>query len=155
MLATVLIQEAAVSGLRLGPARLDFVFILTLSWGILKGGNAAMGWAFGAGLLMDLVSGGPLGPFTISLPIVAFAAASTSEHLSYANPLTSFPVASLLFILYDITQLTVLRLLGHNLPWAESLALITLPSALLNGVAAIPAYMILSRLYQRETGERK
>ncbi len=155
MLATVLAQEAAISGFKLGPARLDLVFILILCWSILKGGNAAMGWAFGAGLLLDLISGGPVGPFTLSLPIIAFLGAFTSGHLSYNNPFAVFPVAGLLFVLYDLLHLAVLRLLGQGLIGAESIALITLPSALLNAMAAIPACLVLSGLYLRGSRERE
>ncbi len=95
-----------------------------------------------------------MGPFTLSFPIVAFLAVVTSEHLNYTNPLAAFPVAGLLFILYDLLQLTVLRFLGYSSFRAESIALITLPSALLNAVVAVLAWLVLSRLYRGERGER-
>lgn len=145
-------QEALISGFRLGTARVDLVFILVFFWSITKGGNAGLAWAFGAGLLLDLLSGGPVGPFTISLPIVAFMVALVSEHVSYANPFSSFAVAALFFIFYDLFQLAVLRFLGLNLIKAENFSLITLPSALLNAFVAVPMCLILARIYQ---GDRK
>jgi len=137
------------SKLRFGLARLDFVFILILFWSFNKGGNAALAWAFSAGLFMDLVSGGPLGPFTISLPAVAFIASFIYEHVSPSNPFISFPIALLLFILYDLLKVAILSFIGYNFIKAESIALITLPSALLNAVVAVPACLLLSRLYKQ------
>ncbi len=133
----------------MGPARVDFIFILILSWSFAKGGNAALAWAFSAGLFMDLISGGPLGPFTISLPAVAFLASFIYEHISPSNPFSSLPIALLLFILYDLFKVAILSFIGYNFIKAESIALITLPSALLNAVIAVPACLLLSRLYRR------
>ncbi|MCS7285835.1 MAG: rod shape-determining protein MreD [Anaerolineae bacterium] len=148
MLTMVLLQEALISGFRLGPARVDLVFILVFFWSITRGGNAGLAWAFGTGLLLDLISGGPVGPFTISLPVIAFMVALISEHVSYANPFSSFAVAALLFIFYDLFQLAVLRFLGINLLRIENFSLITLPSALLNAFVAVPMCLILARIYQ-------
>lgn len=155
MLGIILIQESLISGLRLALARLDLVFILVFFWSIAKGGNTGLFLAFVAGLLMDLVSGGPGGLFTISLPLVAFLLALTSEYVSYTNPFALFSLAGLLFILYDLMQLTILHFLGYSPFRAESILLITLPSALLNAVATVPVCLILARLYRGGRIERE
>lgn len=108
-----------------------------------------MAWAFSAGLLMDLISGGPVGPFTISLPAVAFLATFIYEHIYPSNPFVSFPIALLLFILYDLLKVAILSFIGYNFIKAESIALITLPSALLNAAVAVPACLFLSKLYRQ------
>ncbi len=154
MLGIIIVQESLISGLRLALARLDLVFLLVFFWSIIKGGNAGLSWAFVAGLLLDLVSGGPMGLFTISLPLIAFLVALTSEHISYTNPFALFLIAGLFFILYDLIQLTILNFLGCSPFRAESILLITLPSALLNAVAMVPACLILARLYRGGMSER-
>ncbi len=98
---------------------------------------------------MDLVSGGPLGPFTMSLTAVAFLATFIYEHISLYNPFASFPIALLLFVLYDLLKVAMLSFIGYNFIKAESIALITLPSGLLNAVVAVPALLLFSKLYRR------
>ena len=150
----VILQNAVISGLRVGTARLDVMLLAVLSWSLLRGDREGMVWAFGGGLLLDLACGGTPGRFSIPLLVVAFIVGLSSRYFSSQNLLVPLALSVLLFIPYDLTHMLMLQLTGLPQEWPEGLLRITLPSAFLNAVFSLPVYMALRWLHLKTLGER-
>lgn len=150
----VILQNAVVSGLRVGTARLDLMFLVVLSWSLLRGDRDGMMWAFGGGLLLDLACGGPPGRFSIPLLVVAFIVELGSRYFSSQNLLVPLALSIALFAPYDLTHMLMLQLTGIPQKWLEGLLRITMPSALLNAAFSLPVYIALRWLHLKTLGKR-
>ena len=62
-----LVQNAWLSSVSLWGARLDLMLLIVLCWTIVRGVNEGMIWGFVGGLIIDLLSGGPVGAYTLAL----------------------------------------------------------------------------------------
>jgi len=149
-----ILQNAVISGLRVGTARLDLMFLAVLSWSLLRGDREGMKWAFVGGLLLDLACGEAPGRFAIPLLVMAFIVGIGSHYFSYQNLLVPLFLSGLLLIPYDLTHMLILQLTGAPQSWLEGLLKITLPSALLNAAFSLPVYAALRWLHFKTLGER-
>jgi rod shape-determining protein MreD len=127
------------------------LFLLALSWGLLKGAQEGVIWGFLAGLFQDLFSIAPLGgsslTYMIAILLVVF--------INNALPANRFLLPMVFAALGSTVQLALyllfLTILGFNptLPLATSL----LPLIVLHGVAVLPVYWLLYAL-DRNFGRR-
>lgn len=133
----------------------NLMLLAVLSWSLLRGGKEGILWAFGGGVLLDMLSGVPFGTSTLSLLLVSFLAglgevtifrASPSDCLSPHLPLVVSFAGSLL---HDSTFLTILQLMGWPVGWPTSLWRLMLPAAGLNTVLMPLVYVLLRWLHRR------
>jgi rod shape-determining protein MreD len=105
-----------------------------LAWTILRGINEGIIWGFVGGLLIDLLSGGPLGVNILALLAVAFVGRQPwGEGLG--APLVRFLLLGLVSALvYHAIVLTVLTWTGRVADWSYAFLRIAAPSVLLNVV---------------------
>jgi len=121
-------------------------FLVALAWGLLRGINEGIVWAFVGGLFLDLFSVSPLGATALAF-MLAITAVTWIEN---AFPTSRFflPVimAALATLIYLFVHLILLRLLGHpiNLQTAAELS----PTALLHGALILPIYWFMYYLDQ-------
>ncbi len=119
-------------------------FLVALAWGLVRGFNEGVAWAFTAGLLLDILSTAPIGvsslAFMLAIAIVIMAT-QTIPGNPFFLPIIQSVVATFIFL---AVQFLVLRLLGHQFVLEAILAI--LPTAFLHGVLILPIYWILNRL---------
>jgi len=132
----------------------NLMLLTVLSWSLLRRGTDGMLWAFGGGLLIDMLSGAPLGTSCLPLLLVSFFSGLgevTVFRTSLSVPLLVSFAGSLL---HDSVFLTILYLMGWSVDWPTSLWRLILPAAGLN-TAFMPLVYVLLRWLHQCTKERE
>ena len=131
----------------------NFVLPLVVAWSVVRGSSEGVVWGFVGGLLLDLLSGGPVGISALTLTLVGFAT-NLGENAVFKSslvlPLLTVFVASLF---NDAGQILLLQALGWQLDWTRAMAQVALPTAILNAVVMPFVYVPLHWLSRRTAGE--
>lgn len=131
-----LTQSVWLSRVSLWGARPDLMLLVVLVWAVVRGVDEGLMWGFVGGLVVDLLSGGPLGATPLALLAVALLAGQP-----WGQGLGS-SVARLLFlalvgvVVYHLVLLIVLASMGYRVDWGFALMRVAGPSALLNAILA-------------------
>ena len=116
-------------------------FLVALAWGLLRGMNEGIVWAFIGGLLLDLFSIAPMGVTSFSFMLAILAVI----WIENAIPADRFFVPVIMAIAATVINLLIylilLRLLGYPTTLQGASAL--LPTALLHGALILPVYWLL------------
>jgi len=149
--AAALLQAAVGPLAIVGGAFPNVPILVAASWSVATGAREGLWWAFIAGLATDLLSGGPLGAFTVaSLPGVLLVGLGERPQ---AKPIPLVPGALAVGVAALITQLIyvgILAFLGQQLPDAATLAAQTVGVGIYTGALASVVYP-LARVGRRLT----
>jgi rod shape-determining protein MreD len=142
----IIFQSAILSQVHLLQGSIDFVLLVLVAWAVQERVKTAWHWAVIAGLLTSLVSAMPVWAILAGY-LAATGTALLLRRVFWQRPLFAMIAATFIgtLIIHAISILT-LRLMGTPLPLIESLNLVTLPSALLNLLLAIPVYAVFGDL---------
>ena len=144
MAVLAVLQTAVLPRFPIAGLEPQLVFLVALAWGLLRGLEEGLVWAFIAGLWLDLFSMTPLG-----LSSLAFMTAVAGPVLLQGVlPPRRLPVAALMAalgtLIYLLFYAVALGLLGHGLLAAGWAGL--LPIALLHAVLILPIYLLLQTI---------
>ncbi len=125
------------------------VLICVVDWGILRGPDEGMLWAFVAGLCLDVFSGWPPGTNTVALVVVA-SVVSLGEG-TFIRTHALLPPATVFgaTILFYCIALFILESTRHPVVWGDALRGSILPIAIYNAVLNIPGFWLVQRLENR------
>jgi len=128
------VQTVWLSQIDLLGARPDLVLLVALTWAFMRGADRGALWGFLGGLMIDVLSGGPLGATALALLAGSFLAGQP-----WGQGLGLDVVRLLLLVFagalaYHLALLGALTLTGHGVPWGSSILGVALPSALLNAL---------------------
>jgi rod shape-determining protein MreD len=110
----------------------DLVFLVIVSWSLLRGSEEGVVWGFFGGLFLDLLSGGPPGVSAIALMSMSLLTGWGEMNLfrgHFLLPLAVIPVGT---IIYYMVFLILLGMLGQALPWGQSFLRVMVPAAFIN-----------------------
>ena len=142
----VIIQSAIFSQVHLLYGTIDLVLLIVVAWAVQDRVTTAWHWGLIAGLLASLATAVP--PWAVIPAYVLITGmAIYMRRIFWQRPLLAMITATVLATL--ITQaITVVALLVNNtpIPLIEAFYMITLPSALLNLLLAVPVYALISDL---------
>jgi rod shape-determining protein MreD len=148
-LAAALLQGAVVSLVAIGGAYPNLPVLVAASWAVAAGAGQALWWAFLGGLAMDVLSGGPLGAFTVALlPGVLIAG------LGERSPARPIPVVGgavivgVAALLTQVLYLGIVAFLGHPLAPPPVALAQTVGVGIYTGALALGIYP-LARLGRR------
>ena len=150
----VLLQTTLVPHLSMGGVKPDLMLMVVVSWSLLRGAKAGIAWGAAGGLVLDLLSGGPFGIFTLTLILVGFLTGVGEIHIVRANVL--LPAMTILFatLIYTLLPLLMLQILGWPIPWEIHVVGILLPALLWN-VVLMPFVYASLRWLHRATGREE
>jgi rod shape-determining protein MreD len=139
----VIFQSAILSNINLLHGSADLVLLVLVAWAVQERVKTAWHWAVIGGLLVSLVSAMPLAAILAGY-LAATGTALLLRRAFWQRPLFAMIASTFAgtIILHAISILT-LRILDTPLPLIESLNQVTLPSALLNLLLAIPIYAVI------------
>jgi len=154
LVATALVQTTVGSRLTLLGVQPNFMFLVVFSWSLLRGGREGMLWAFAGGMLLDILSGAPLGVSALSLLLISLLSglgeATTFRTSFFLLMVGSFAVS----LFHDLVFLVILQLMGWSVEWPMVLWRLLFPAAGLN-MAFMPAVYALMRWLHRRTKGRE
>jgi len=146
MILLYMLQIGIFSHLLLLRGTVDVVLLGLAAWAIHERVNTAWIWALVAGAIGAFISALP--PFVTFVSYLAVVAIARllMRRVWQIPVLTMFAVVFLATLFQHALTILVLQLQGSPIVWAESFSIVTLPSALLNLLLALPVYALLNDL---------
>jgi len=126
----------------------DLVMVWVVALSLVYGAREATWWAFWSGIVLDILSAGPFGVFTLSLLLIALMASLGESNIYQASlllPLFTGLVASFVYYLLLFFFLTTL---GGKVAWWSSWPAIGLAS-LMNTALMPLAHKLAERISSR------
>lgn len=153
LIVGVLLQTTVAPFVRVLGANPDFVLILVVCVGLLRGSELGAGFGFVAGALVSLILFEPIGVSSFIFVLLGYLAgryAETADLSSSFAPIFSVFVAGLVGgVLNALTQF----LLGRQVPLGYVVFRVIVPGVALNTLLAAPVYL-LARLWLRPGAKR-
>jgi rod shape-determining protein MreD len=150
-LVAALIQGGVAGLMTVEGAFPSFPLLVAASWSLAAGAGEGLWWAFVAGIATDVLSGGPLGAFTVAaLPgtlLVGLGERSTAKPIPVLTAAVGVALAALLA---QVLYLSLLAFLGRPPGPAPVTVAQTVGVGIYTGALAILAYP-LARLGRRLT----
>jgi len=145
----VILQTAVLPSFALVDARVDLALLLVVAWALTGRVVQAMILSLVAGLLLDLLSGVPLGISAIALMAAANVATLAQGRLWRAHQFAALGAMLLATVTFYAILGVVILLIHPGTDPAVSLARIILPATLLNLALAIPAVQLAAGVERR------
>lgn len=131
ILQTTLLSQIDVLG-----AQPNLMLLLVVLWSLVRGVDEGLLWAFLGGLIVDVLSGGPMAGTAIALLAAAYLAGQSLGEQVGSQVVRAMLLTVLGTAMYHLALLIVLDWTGHTVDWAFSLTRVTGPSVALNMVLA-------------------
>jgi rod shape-determining protein MreD len=142
----VILQSAILSQVRLLYGSVDLVLLVLVAWAVQERVKTGWHWGLIAGFFVSLASAVPA-PAVYLTYLLVTGGAILFRRIFWARPLLAMIVATLAgTLLSHGLTVTALRLAGTSIPIFQAINIITLPSALLNMLLAIPVYAFITDL---------
>ncbi len=144
---SVLVQSSILRQIPFLQGGLDLPLLIVLCWSLLAP-DSALVWAVTAGALADFFTGGPFGVTPIAYLLASFTVGQLHGRLQTDSPLVVMAIVLFGTVLAHLAMIVLLILAGRTVDIGFSLAYVTLPTAFLNTLAALPVYPLLRRLHR-------
>lgn len=119
----------------------QILFLVALAWGLLRGLEQGLLWAFIAGIFVDLFSLTPLGLSSLAYMLAVAPAVLLQGVLPPRHLLVAGLMAVLATIIYLLVYFVFLRFFGLGMSIDALLEM--LPLALLHGILILPIYGLM------------
>lgn len=142
----VILQSAIFSQVHLLYGTIDLVLLVLVAWSVQERVTTAWHWGVIAGILASIATAVPV--WVIIPAYVAAAGISIyMQRIFWQRPLLAMVTATFLatLIVQAITAIALV-IAGTPIPLIEAFYMITIPSALLNLLLAIPVYALIGDL---------
>lgn len=116
-------------------------FLVALAWGLLRGVNEGVIWAFIAGFFMDLFTTAPVGGLALSYMIAVLAACFINDVLPVNRTIVPMFLAALSTIIQQLLYAIFLSIFGYSMVQLISSSL--MPTVLLHTFMILPIYWLL------------
>ena len=147
MAVLAVLQTAVLPRFPIAGLEPQLVFLVALAWGLLRGLEEGLVWAFIAGLWIDLFSMTPLGLSSLALVAMAFLASLSEGRVWRSHIILPLAVALIASVGYHAISAAVLFLSGNAVDWLTVARQVLLPSALLNAALILPIYAFVRWLH--------
>lgn len=142
----VILQSAIFSQIHLLYGTLDLVLLVLIAWSVQERVTTAWHWGVIAGLLASLATAIPAAAIILAY-VAATGIAISMRRIFWQRPLLAMATATFLATLAtQAISVSALVISGTPLPLLEAFYMITIPSALLNLLLAIPVYALFGDL---------
>lgn len=129
------------------------MLLVVLIWTLLRGIDEGLIWAFVGGLVLDLLSGGPLASMAMALLAAAYVAGQSLVEGVGSQMVRLVILTVLGAMVYHLVLLFILDWSGHTVDWAYALLRVAGPSVVVNAALA-PLILPPLNWLERTTGER-
>ena len=146
LLPAALLQVTLAPRLEVAGAFPNLVLVVVVGWTLLRGAGEGIRWAVGGGLLLDLVSPGPLGDHALALALAAYLVGFAQRHFeldAFFLPSASGAVAT---VAYNLVLLGIALVTRSPVAFLPVLQFWVAPSSLYDALLVPPALLLLHRL---------
>ena len=144
MAVLAIVQTAVLPHFPIAGVEPQVICLVALAWGLVRGLEDGLVWAFIGGLWSDLFSMTPVGLSSLAFMAAVAAAIVLQQIMPPRRLLVAALMAGLGTFIYLLISLIVLGLLGHGVSAAGLAEL--LPLFVLHMVAILPIYLLLQAL---------
>ncbi len=116
-------------------------FMMALAWGLIRGVNEGVIWAFIAGFFMDLFTAAPTGGLILTYMIAVLVACLIKDLLPANRAVVPMLLAGLASIIQQLLYALYLGIFGYGL--GQALASSLLPTVLIQTFLILPIYWLL------------
>ena len=116
-------------------------FLVALAWGLLRGINEGVIWAFIAGFFMDLFTAAPVGGMALTYMIAVLAATFLNELLPTNRNVIPMLLAAIATVIQQLLYAIYLSIFGYSI--VQMITSSLLPTALLHAFLILPIYWLL------------
>lgn len=112
------------------------MLLVVVIWTVVRGLDEGLLWAFIGGLILDLLSGGPLAGTALALLAAAFLAGQSLGEEVGSDSVRVAVLGAVAALTYHLVLIGILSWTGHSVSWGFSVARVGIPSAVLTAVLA-------------------
>ncbi len=146
MTVLLMLQSGIISRLTLLHGCADIVLIVIVAWSLQERVKTALQWAIIGGILVSAVTAVPFFAPFFGYVATAILARWILQRF-WQSPILAMLVTTFVGTLfYHVLSYSFIWVNGTTLPLIESLTIVTLPSALLNLLFALPVYTVIADL---------
>jgi rod shape-determining protein MreD len=132
-------QSSVLSHVSMLEGRPDLILLAVVSWGVTGRSEEAMVLGLAGGIMLDLVSGTPVGSTGILIVIISFLVSLFEVRFWEAHFLMPLAVTLVASVLFHFMSLGIIWLMGRTIELQVAIARVILPSTFLNILLALPA----------------
>lgn len=147
-----LVQATLLSRISVLGAPPNLMLLVVLVWTVVRGIDEGLVWAFMGGLMLDLLSGGPLASMALALLAAAYLAGQSLGEEVGSQAVRLMILTVLGAVAYHLVLLILLNWSGHVVEWGSALVRVAGPSVLLNALI-VPFLLPPLTWLERATGE--
>jgi len=136
--------------MEIGNVTPSLLLLVVITLSFVEGPSAGAIAGFAAGSLLDLLSTGPIGAWSLVLSVTGYTAGMLQENLFAEGWLAPVTVAVIAGFLADFSYLLVVTVLGVGPAFWASLVRVVLPRAVYNAVLVMLAYPWLARFLRAD-----
>jgi rod shape-determining protein MreD len=133
--------------------RIDWVLVAVVSWTLIRGLAAGLRWACYGGVMLDLLSPLPIGAHLFALLLAVTIVAVATNSLPRDNRLVPTVSIMLVSLVYALCMGAIMALTGRPVAWSHYPLTVMAPTALANGAATLPVYLLQARFNRPERQE--
>jgi len=148
LVIAALVQATVLPSLNVLAVLPDVTLVLLLVWSALRGVPEGLIWAFGLGLLLDVIALDPFGANGLALLGVAVLGGLARRRFFHSNLIVPILVATAATFVHAVVLLLVRSGEGAGLPLAAVMRVVFL-QALLNVIFVPPLYLVAGVMDRR------
>jgi rod shape-determining protein MreD len=141
MVVLTVLQTAVLPYFPLFGVTPSLPFLVALAWGLLRGVNEGVVWAFIAGFFMDLFTAAPVGGLALTYMIAVLAASVINDVLPANRTVIPMLLAAIATIIQQLLYAIFLAIFGYSI--VQVIAASLLPTVLLHAFLILPIYWLL------------
>ncbi len=128
----------------------NLLLLVVITLAFVEGSSAGATVGFVAGLLMDLLSSGPIGAWALVMSVTGYLSGSLKQNLFAEGWLAPVTVGVIAALVADFAYLVVVSVIGVGPAFWPALGRLVLPRALYNAVLVMLAYPWLARFLRTD-----
>lgn len=128
----------------------NLLLLVVITLAFVEGSSAGATVGFIAGLLMDLLSSGPIGGWALVMSVVGYLSGSLRRNLFAEGWLAPVTVGVITALVADFAYLLVVTVIGVGPAFWSALGRLVLPRAVYNAVLVMLVYPWLARFLRTD-----
>ncbi len=124
----------------------DLVLLLVVTYSVVRGIEEGLMAGILGGLVVDVLSAIPFGAATVGMGLIGLATGLGESNVYRSNVIIPLVAVFLATVFYHSVVMLALQAAGWSVEWISTMALQTIPGAILNAILAPVAFVLVRRI---------